>query len=287
MSDQLRHISVMPEEAIEALALKPGMTIVDGTLGGAGHSQLILEKIGPQGLLLGLDADTEAIGRAAQLLTIYPQLKLVNGWFDNLAEILSEQKIDQIDALLLDLGFSSIQLDDPARGFSFQADGPLDMRLDDKNRTTAEQLINRLSEKELTKIFYEYGELYDSRRIAQALVAARRIKPITTTTQLVDILGLKNPGVKAKLFQALRIAVNDELKRLERVIPQAVEALKPGGRIAIITFHSLEDRIVKNSFRGNHLLTLVTKKPIVPTDQEIAQNPRSRSAKLRVAEKIA
>ncbi len=275
----------MLAEVIENLALTPGMSVIDATIGGGGHTEAMLRSIGPTGRLLGLDTDSEAITRVQSRLTTYSNLTLVHAAFDQIESIAEDQGIGPVDAILFDLGFSSIQLDAPERGFSFQADGPLDMRLNQEQQTTATQLINRASERQLADIFYRYGELYDGRRFAKQIVDARRKQPIETTLQLVAVLGLKNPGVKAKLFQALRIAVNDELSQLERAIPQAVGLLKPAGRLGIITFHSLEDRIVKNSFRQNQLLQLVTKKPIVPTDAEIAANSRARSAKLRVGER--
>lgn len=280
------HVSVMLPEVLDQLALKPGMSVIDCTVGGGGHSEAMLKLIGPTGKLLGLDADTSTLEDVKQRLTSYPNATFVHAWFHNLEEVAKENGFTEVDAILFDLGFSSLQLDDPERGLSFQADGPLDMRLDPTAHTTAIEIVNRRSERQLADIFYRYGELYDARRIAKTIVDTRHKQPIERTTQLVEILGLKNPGVKAKVFQALRIAVNGELERLEQAIPQAVSLLKSGGRVAILTFHSLEDRIVKNSFKANHLLTLVNKKPLVPTDEEIRHNPRSRSAKLRVAAKI-
>ncbi len=220
-------------------------------------------------------------------MSAYPNATFIVTGFDHLEEVAQRQGIAPADAILFDLGMSSLQLDDPDRGLSFQADAPLDMRFSQASDTTASEIVNRWSERELAEIFLRYGDLYDAKRFAQAIVSTRRKQPIETTHELVNLLGLKNPGVKAKLFQALRIATNDEVGRLERAIPQAVSLLKPGGRVAIITFHSLEDRIVKNQFRSNHLLKLVTKKPIVPTEEEIKENSRSRSAKLRVAEKLS
>lgn len=282
------HIPVLLKETIEGLALRPGMTVIDGTVGGGGHSQVILEKIGPTGRLLGLDRDAVTLQRVRERLTTsHPNATFVHADFDQLEEVAQAHGFTEADAIMLDLGFSSIQLDDPARGFSFQAEGPLDMRLDSQQHLTAADLINRSKERDLADLFYRYGELYDARRLAKQVVEARHRQPIETTTQLVSVLGLKNPGVKAKVFQALRIAVNDELGQLERVIPQAVSTLREDGRIGIITFHSLEDRIVKNAFRSNHRLQLVTKKPIEPSDEEVAVNPRSRSAKLRLAQKTS
>lgn len=286
------HQPVMLTEVLDYLQLKPGQTVIDATVGGGGHTQAILKQIQPNGRLLGLDRDATTLAEVNARLTTDPSLAnvsitLVADSFDHLEEVAATNHLTAVDGILFDLGFSSLQLDDPTRGFSFQNDGPLDMRLNPDDQTTAASLINRSTERQLADIFYQYGELYDARRMAKTLVEARQRQPIERTLQLVTILGLKNPGVKAKVFQALRIAVNAELAQLEAVIPQAVSLLKPGGRIAMLTFHSLEDRIVKQQFKSNHHLQLVTKKPLVPTEQEIATNPRSRSAKLRVAEKTS
>lgn len=280
------HQPVLLNEVIEGLALQPGMTAVDCTVGGGGHTEAILKEIGQTGQLLGLDTDASTLAETKDRLHTYPNAHFVHAWFDELESVAEANNIKMANAILFDLGFSSLQLDNPERGLSFQADGPLDMRLDPDDRYTAADLINRSNEKQLTDIFFRYGELYDARRIAKTIIDARHKQPITRTRELIKILGLGNPGVKAKLFQALRIAVNQELTRLEQAIPQAVSLLAPGGRVAIITFHSLEDRIVKNSFRDNHLLELVNKKPIIPTDEEVKANSRSRSAKLRIAQKI-
>lgn len=281
------HIPVLLHEVLSTLSLKPGDTVIDCTLGGGGHTQAMLEVIGLRGRLLGLDLDERTLTETAKRLSAYPNATFIVTGFDHLEEVAQRQGIAPADAILFDLGMSSLQLDDPDRGLSFQADAPLDMRFSQASDTTASEIVNRWSERELAEIFLRYGDLYDAKRFAQAIVSTRRKQPIETTHELVNLLGLKNPGVKAKLFQALRIATNDEVGRLERAIPQAVSLLKPGGRVAIITFHSLEDRIVKNQFRSNHLLKLVTKKPIVPTEEEIKENSRSRSAKLRVAEKLS
>jgi 16S rRNA (cytosine1402-N4)-methyltransferase len=255
-------------------------------VGGGGHTEVILQKIGQNGHLLGLDTDASTLTQTKDRLHTYPNTQFVHAWFDELESVAEGENIKTVDAILFDLGFSSLQLDNPERGLSFQADGPLDMRLDASDAYTAADIINKSNEKQLADILYRYGELYDARRIAKTIVDARYKQPITRTHELIKILGLSNPGVKAKLFQALRIAVNQELTRLEQAIPQAVSLLSPGGRVAIITFHSLEDRIVKTSFRDNHLLELINKKPIIPTDEEVKANPRSRSAKLRIAQKI-
>ena len=281
------HIPVLLHEVLTTLSLKPGDTVIDCTLGGGGHTQAMLEVIGLGGRLLGLDLDERTLTETADRLKSYPNASFVTTGFDHLEEVAHKQGITGADAILFDLGMSSLQLDDPSRGLSFQVDAPLDMRFSQASLTTAAEIVNRWSERELITIFLQYGDLYDAKRFAEAIVSTRRKQPIETTYELVNLLGLKNPGVKAKLFQALRIATNDEVGRLERAIPQAVSLLRPGGRVAVITFHSLEDRIVKNLFRSNHLIKLVNKKPLVPTEQEIKENSRSRSAKLRVAEKLS
>lgn len=283
---KLIHTPVLLNEVIEGLNLKPANRVIDATIGGGGHSLAILKIIGPGGSLLGIDRDQETLKYVKSRLTTCQNYRLVHTDFNQLATVAGENGFKAVDAILLDLGFSSIQLDDPARGLSFQQAGPLDMRLDQSSELTAEQLVNRGSERQLADIFYRFGELYDARRLAKLVVESRHRQPFIDTLDLINRLGIKNPGVKAKLFQALRIAVNDELSQLEQVIPQAVELLKTGGRLAIISFHSLEDRIVKNQFKQNLLLSPVNKKPIVPSEQELKENPRSRSAKLRIAEKI-
>lgn len=280
------HIPVLLDEVSQGLKLRPGSLVIDATVGGGGHSEAILKRIGSRGKLLGLDADETSLGRLRKRLTNYQNAHFVHAWLDSLETVAEGSGFSQVDAILFDLGFSSLQLDDPLRGFSFQADGPLDMRFDLSQPFSARELVNQESERQLADIFYRYGELYGARSLARKVVAERRKSPIERTGQLVTILGLSNPGVKAKVFQSLRIAVNDELGRLERAIPQAVSLLRPGGRLAVISFHSLEDRLVKLQFRANHLLKVVTKKPITPRGAEIAANPRSRSAKLRVAEKL-
>ncbi len=279
------HIPVLLNEVVQGLDLRPGMSVIDATIGGGGHAEAILKQIGPTGRLLGLDRDLTTLSRVKERLTVYPDIELVHGEFANLSNLARSVDLSVVDAILLDLGFSSLQLDAPERGLSFQSDGPLDMRLDRTARLTASEIVNRWSEPRLMDILERYGELYDARRLARTLIAARQQAPIKTTLRLIAVLGLKNPGVKAKVFQAFRIAVNDELGQLQSAIPQAVELLKPGGRLAIITFHSLEDRIVKVAFRQNHLLIPITKKPIEPSATEVQSNSRARSAKLRLAQK--
>jgi 16S rRNA (cytosine1402-N4)-methyltransferase len=280
---------------------------VDGTLGAGGHARGILEASTPEGRLLGLDVDPQALALARENLAPYGQrARLLQASYDSLIETLQELGWEKVDGILLDLGLSSMQLDTPERGFSFQQDAPLDMRFDPASPTSAADLVNSLPQDELADLIYRYGEERASRRIAQAIVKAR---PLRTTRQLAAVIeavlprkGHIHPATKT--FQALRIAVNEELDRVENVLPQAVAALKSGGRLAIISFHSLEDRIVKEYFRREsrdcicpprqpvctcgHKATLkeITRKPIIPGEAEIAANPRSRSAKLRIAEKL-
>ncbi len=291
------HIPVLLQETLEGLCLKAGSVVLDGTLGGGGHAEEILKKIGPKGILIGLDQDEEAINRCRKRLQAFShQLILAKSNFRNLGEILAQSKVLSVDAVLLDIGVSSYQFDTPERGFSFRFDGSLDMRMDQSGGVTAADLVAGLSEKELADLFFHFGEERKSRTIARWIVEARQAKPIRTTRELAELIESRVPAKvrygrlhpATRVFQALRIAVNGELEVLEEGIAQALKVLKPGGRVAVITFHSLEDRIVKNFFRaekekGN--LLLINKKPIVPGEQEIEANDRARSAKLRIAEK--
>lgn len=308
-----RHMSVMSEEVIRYLAPKSGGVYVDGTLGGGGHSARILEASAPDGLLLGFDRDKEAIEAAAGRLLIYGvRARLFHRNFAGLESTLKEAEIIAIDGLLLDLGVSSYQLDKGERGFSFLQDAPLDMRMDATSGETAAELVNNLPDKELARIIAVYGEERWAVRIAKHIVEARRISPLETTLQLVDIIKGAIPRAKweerihpaTRTFQALRIAVNHELESLETGLAAGIKMLRSGGRIAVISFHSLEDRIVKNTFRDFAkgcvcpksapicvcgkvpVLKVITGKPVLPGDEEVASNPRSRSAKLRVAEKL-
>jgi len=301
------HQPVLYHEIIHALQPKNAGHYVDGTLGAGGHACGILEASTPEGRLLGLDVDPQALALARENLAPYGQrARLLQASYDSLTEMLRKIGWDKVDGILLDLGLSSMQLDTPERGFSFQQDAPLDMRFDPASPTSAANLVNSLPQDELADLIYRYGEERASRRIAQAIVKAR---PLRTTRQLAAVIeavlprkGHIHPATKT--FQALRIAVNEELDRVENVLPQAVAALKSGGRLAIISFHSLEDRIVKEYFRREsrdcicpprqpvctcgHKAKLkeITRKPIIPGEAEIAANPRSRSAKLRIAEKL-
>jgi 16S rRNA (cytosine1402-N4)-methyltransferase len=281
---------------------------VDGTLGAGGHAWGILKSSEPDGQLLGLDVDPQAIELAQQRLTEFgPRAVLVQASYITLAEQLENLGWEAVDGVVLDLGVSSMQLDTPWRGFSFQSDAPLDMRFDPAKPVRAADLVNNLAEQELADLLYRYGEEKRSRQVARAILHAR---PIETTRQLAEVVSRATTGGRpgmhpaTRTFQALRIAVNRELESLEKVLPKAVAALAPGGRLAVISFHSLEDRIVKQFFRlesqdcicpprqpvctCGHKASLleITRRPIVPQPGEVAENPRARSAKLRVAEKL-
>ncbi len=300
------HRTVLLQEVIDGLALKPGGRYIDGTVGGGGHSEAILRGA-PDSHLLGLDADPLAIQRtAARLAAFEARVKLANQNFSQLGEAARANGFDSVDGIVLDLGLSSDQLEDRRRGFGFIAGGPLDMRFNPNQGLSAAELINVLEPDELADLIYRYGEEPASRRIARAIEAAR---PIETAEQLADVVE-KAIGRRGRIhpatltFQALRIAVNDEMGALLTVLPQANELLKSGGRLAVISFHSLEDRIVKEYLRSasrvrpaqpddppdmvrhEPTLRLITHKPIVPGDEEVANNSRARSARLRVAEKL-
>ena len=308
MSQQI-HIPVLYQETLEALDLHPGGRYIDATLGGGGHAEGILTATSPNGVLLGLDASPDAITRTSKRLAQFGErVTFVHSNFRNLKQIATEHGFRQVDGILLDLGLSSHQLDDPSQGFSFQDEGPLDMRLDFTQGETAAEVINRLDATELANILYQYGEGRQSRRIARFIVSAR---PIYTTAQLADVISKavggrrgarKHPATRS--FQALRIYINDELGALESVLPQALDLLQPGGILAVISFHSLEDRIVKHYFRHESKncvcppglpicqcdhkarITELHRKGISPTAEEITNNPRSRSARLRAARKL-
>ena len=310
MGGPLPHHPVLYNEIISALQPRSGCSYVDGTVGAGGHAWGILEASSPDGRLLGLDLDPQALQLAGERLSLYGErVTLVQ---DSYASLLKQVEImgwESVEGILLDLGVSSMQLDSPERGFSFQSDAPLDMRFDPRRAETAADLVNSLPEKELANIIFRYGEERQSRRIASAIVKAR---PITTTRQLSQVVSRVTGTSKQRrihpatlTFQALRIAVNRELEALESFLPQAVTALSPGGRLAVIAYHSLEDRIVKQYFRqesqdcicpprqpvctcGHRAsLTEITRRPVVPQESEVERNPRARSARLRVAEKLA
>lgn len=312
------HITVLLEEAVEGLHIKPDGIYVDCTLGGAGHSEQIASRLGSQGRLIALDQDDSAIRNANSKLQAYEnQVTLVKSNFRHLKEVLLGlsvpicEGIPQVDGILFDLGVSSPQLDEAERGFSYNQEAGLDMRMDTSSALTAYDIVNGWKEEELAKILFEYGEEKFSRRIAARIVKERESEPIRTTIRLAEVIKEAIPAAARRTgphpakrsFQAIRIAVNDELGALRSALEQAVECLAPGGRIAVITFHSLEDRICKQTFAKETnrctcppdlpvcacgrkpLLKLVHRKPVLPSDQELLDNPRARSAKLRIAEK--
>ena len=306
------HKPVLLEECLEALAIRPGGTYLDGTLGRAGHSLEILRRL-KGGRLIWIDRDMAAIEAARERLAEYKDhVTLVHGNFCDLGEILSSLHVDKVDGMLFDLGVSSPQLDDGARGFSYMADAPLDMRMDGGDSLTAWEVVNHWPREELRRILFEYGEERYAPLIAAAIERRRGEKPIDTTLELVDVIKSAMPGQALRekqhpakrSFQAIRIAVNDELNSVGDMMQAAIPRLNPGGRLAVITFHSLEDRIVKNAMAAaakgctcppefpvcvcGHTpqVRVVTRKPIVSGAEELERNPRARSAKLRVAEKL-
>jgi 16S rRNA (cytosine1402-N4)-methyltransferase len=279
----------LAKEVLQLLQLKPGMIVVDGTLGGGGHALLMAEAVGPSGRVIGLDRDGTAIRAAAAHLADYP-IEALHASYAKLPEALDQLGIEAVSAVLLDLGLSSDQLASTERGFSFRRGGDLDMRFDDERGEPAKRLLSRLSEKHLADLIYEYGDERYSRRIAKAIVNRRRERPIETAAELAALIAAVVPKSKksrihpaTRTFQALRIAVNDELEALETALRRIPARMESGARIAIISYHSLEDRRVKNAFRQDARFDIITAKPIRPTDAEVAQNPRSRSARLRVA----
>jgi 16S rRNA (cytosine1402-N4)-methyltransferase len=307
--DHFPHQPVLYHEVLEALAPVSGRSYLDGTLGAGGHAEGILLDSAPRGRLLGLDLDPEALAIARQRLAGFADRTIVRlASCQQAPDILQEIGWGSVDGIILDLGISSMQLDRPERGFSFRDEGPLDMRFNQEAGKTAADLVNKLSEEELARIIWKYGEERYSRRIARAIVEAR---PIQTTKALAELVQKTIPGYSSKIhpatrtFQALRIATNAELEVLSSALPGLVHCLSPGGRIAVISFHSLEDRIVKNFFKEeskdcicppeqpictcNHVasLNILTGKPVRPKAQEIKSNPRSSSAKLRVAERLS
>ena len=291
------HVPVLLKEAIDFLAVKRGGTYLDATVGLGGHSYEIAKRLGAPGHLIGFDKDPAALERAHEKLKALdepPQITLIHGSFAEVGERIAPASLD---GLMADLGVSSLQLGDAARGFSFQADGPLDMRMNPMSGDTAEQVVNHLDERELADVIYEFGEERRSRRIARAIVRSR---PISTTKQLVDVISAAARPMKlghykydrihpaTRTFQALRIFVNRELDDLKALLEATPRVLKPGGRLVVISFHSLEDRIVKDALRGgkDKYFSVLTKKPATASEEEIDRNPRSRSAKMRAAERM-
>lgn len=309
MSESRPHQPVLYKEIIHALQPRNGLCYVDGTLGAGGHARGILEASSPDGRLLGMDVDPQALEVArSELATFGSRVIIVRASYSTLREQLHLLGWEKVDGILLDLGLSSMQLDTPERGFSFRSDAPLDMRFDPDSPVQAADLVNSLPERDLADLLFKYGEERRSRQIARAIIEAR---PIRTTQELARLVSTVKRGGRREIhpatqtFQALRIAVNQELEALESALPQAIESLKPGGRLAVIAFHSLEDRIVKRFFRTEsrdcicpphqpvctcgHVATIkeITRRPLRPREEEIQRNPRARSARLRVAEKLA
>jgi 16S rRNA (cytosine1402-N4)-methyltransferase len=288
MGSDAAHVPVLLAETLELVAVKPGALFVDGTVGLGGHAAAVLRATAPAGRLLGLDRDAETLELARDRLAEFgDRVRLEQADYREIKERLGGE---EADGILLDLGISSAQLDDAGRGFSFQAEGPLDMRMDRRSGPTAADLVNRMRETDLADLLYEYGEEPASRRIARAIVFARERRRITTTTELADIVGRaaprrRRPGLHpaTRTFQALRIRVNRELDGLAEAIEGAARCLNPGGRLAVIAFHSLEDRAAKEAFRSlaTRGFRLLTRKPVRPGDAEVRANPRARSARLR------
>jgi 16S rRNA (cytosine1402-N4)-methyltransferase len=285
------HIPVLIEEVLEGLNLEPGKVVIDGTLGGGGHSAEILKRVGTSGHLYGFDRDPDAVEDTSTRINA-DNATLIVGNYADIPEHLDAMGLDKVDGILLDLGFSSDQLLDEERGFSYQHDGPIDLRFNRMAGEPASKLINRLSERHLADLIYQFGEERLSRRIARKIVKVRNQKKIETAREFANLVRSCVPRSKnhsidpaTRTFQAFRIAVNEELKWLKVAMKRFPEYLNPGGRFAVISFHSLEDRIVKHSMNENETLEVLTKKPIMASEQELGENPRSRSAKLRVAER--
>ncbi|WP_425619266.1 16S rRNA (cytosine(1402)-N(4))-methyltransferase RsmH [Anatilimnocola sp. NA78] len=285
------HIPVLPAEIVHWLNPQPGQILVDGTLGGGGHTRLLAERLQGSGYVLAVDRDPAAVAAAEQNLRGL-SVKVATSSYTDLAELLSELGVAAVHGIVLDLGLSSDQLADEQRGFSFQSSGPLDLRFNPEEGEPASRLIARLRENELADIIFQFGEERFSRRIARQIVAAREGSPVQTAEQLATLVRRCVPRSKdgidpaTRTFQALRIAVNQELKTIQQALERLPALLAPGGRMAIISFHSLEDRLVKEAFRSDARMNVLTKKPLTASPGELAANPRSRSAKLRVAERV-
>ena len=306
MAMERQHIPVMVNEVISLLGCGPHKIYVDATLGGGGHSLEILHRTGPDGQVIGIDWDEEAIQRAKEALSPFEgRVRIFRENFIRLPELLQEMEIESVDGILFDLGLSSIQLGEEGRGFSFRGEGPLDMRMDRRSETTAADLVNRLSLEELEETLREYGEERWAKRIARAIVGERSQRPIETTEALSKVVYRTIPrrfqsraiDPATRTFQALRIRVNRELENLKEVLKKGWPFLREGGRMCVISFHSLEDRIVKETFRRldrgepgdpnpRRVMKVITRKPVTPSEEEQRDNPRSRSAKLRCAERV-
>lgn len=309
---EFNHVSVLLNECLEGLNIKENGIYVDGTLGGAGHSSEILKRLSKEGRLIGIDQDTDALKAAKERLKDYSNVTFVHSNFSNIENVLNNLNIDGVDGILMDLGVSSYQLDEGERGFSYMKDAPLDMRMNRENDFSAYNVVNEYSEEDLYRIIRDYGEEKFAKRIASFIVENRQEKNIETTLELVEIIKnaipakarREGPHPAKRTFQAIRIEVNSELSILNKTVEDGVEKLNKGGRMAIITFHSLEDRIVKNKFRDLAVscrcpkefpvcvcgekakVKIISRKAIEPTKEEVEINPRSRSAKLRVIEKL-
>ena len=308
---EFKHKPVMLSECIKGLNIKPDGIYVDGTLGGAGHSKEIAKRLSKDGLLIGIDRDDDALKAAKENLKEFQNVKFVKDNHDNIKQILEDLEIEKVDGILLDLGVSSYQLDERNRGFSYLGENELEMRMDKTQELTAQKVVNTYSEEKLANIIYEYGEERFSRQIAKNICEERKQKEIVTTKQLVEIIeksipkSKQNDGHPAKrTFQAIRIEVNDEIKPLYNTIKNCIDCLNDNGRLCVITFHSLEDRAVKNAMNdakgkctcpsdlpycvcgAKSLGKIITKKPIVATEEELEQNSRSKSAKLRIFERV-
>lgn len=309
---EFKHVSVLLNECIEGLDIKENGIYVDGTLGGAGHSSEILKHLSSEGLLIGIDQDKDALKAAKERLQNFNNVKYVHSNFYEIDSVLNNLEIEKIDGMLMDLGVSSYQLDEAERGFSYMKDAPLDMRMNRENSLSAYEVVNDYEEYEIYRIIRDYGEEKFAKRVARFIVSAREVKKIETTLELVEIIKnaipakarREGPHPAKRTFQAIRIEVNSELSILNRAIEDGVNRLNKGGRMAIITFHSLEDRIVKIKFKelaitctcprefpicvcgGTAKVKLITRKAMDPTKEEVEENPRSRSAKLRIIEKL-
>ena len=312
MQEEFRHETVLLRESVEGILGDPDGIYVDCTMGGGGHSVALANRLGPSGCLVGIDQDPAAVQAGRLRLTgVRPTVHVVRGNFREIGAVLDQLGIGQVDGILFDLGVSSHQIDLPQRGFSYMNDGPLDMRMNPEQPLTAQEIVNTYPEKELARVIFEYGEERWTRRIAKFIVEARRNRPLTTTFELVELIAAaipaaarrQGPHPAKRTFQAIRIEVNGELSILPAALRTAIDRLKPGGKIGVISFHSLEDRIVKNTFAAllghcvcpprapvcicNPRATLrLPGKPIAPSLAEVEANPRSRSAKLRIAEKV-
>ena len=309
---EFRHVSVLFEETVDGLKVQPGGIYVDGTLGGAGHARRVCELLKGEGRFIGIDQDEDAIAAAGTRLKEFPFVSIVRSNYENMPQVLQNLGISKVNGILLDLGVSSYQLDTAERGFTYKVDAPLDMRMDNRMEKTAKDIVNEYSERELFRMIKDYGEDQFAKNIAKHIVRVRQEKPIETTYELVEAIKAAipakirmNTGHPAKkTFQAIRIELNRELEVLENTLDAMIELLAPGGRLCVITFHSLEDRIVKVKFRDNENPCtcppefpvcvcgkkskgkVITRKPVLPSAEELEQNSRSKSAKLRVFEKI-